>query len=174
MAHKGLRHIKTALKVHKPALRMRMTIGGIHSIPARSKPVTRKTWVSREISRAWLFTPEPNFTRFQRNVDVLKVEQPHLDVFHEVNSIIVVAQIPGTKEKDIHIDISGDILRLEADTMTRSGQVKYYKELLLPFETDTYTPFCLISSYRNGILQLELTRDKKAENEQARKDSTVQ
>lgn len=166
MARKGLRHIKTALRVHKPPLRVKVTVGGIRSIPAGSKIVARKTPpLSREISRAWLFTPEPNFTRYQQSVDVLKVEQPHLDVFPEVDSIVIVAQIPGAKEKDIHIDISGDVLRLEADTMTRSGHVKYYKELLLPFEADTYNPFSLISSYKDGILQLELTRDKEAKSE---------
>lgn len=165
MARKGLRHIKTALKVHRPALRMRMTIGGVHSRPAGPETVAKRTRLSKEIGRAWLFTPAPNFARYQRDVNVLKVEQPHLDVFHEVDSIVIVAQIPGAKEKDIHLDISGDVLRLEADTMTRSGHVRYYKELLLPFETDAYRPFCLSSYYRDGILQLELTRSKGVENE---------
>ncbi|HHT9132936.1 MAG TPA: Hsp20/alpha crystallin family protein [Candidatus Tripitaka californicus] len=152
---KGLRDIKTHLTAHRPALRLRMNIGTI------SKPLhprqTPQREVKRELSRAWLFTPEPNFARYQRNLDVLKVEHPDLDVFHEVDSLILVAQIPGTHEKAIKIEINGDVLRLEADAMTRGGHVRYYKEVLLPFEVDTSD---LSSSYKDGILQMELKRPK--------------
>ena len=152
---KGLRDIKTHLKVHKPAFRMGMNIGTV-SQPTRPRQASRRQ-IQRELSRTWLFTPEPNFTRYQQNLHVLRVEHPYLDVFHEVNSIILVAQIPGTQEKAIKIDINGDVLRLEADAMTRNGYIKYYKEVLLPFEVDTSD---LSSSYKDGILQLELNRPK--------------
>lgn len=151
---KGLRDTKTSLRVSASGrLRMRMNIGTI------SKPkATPKRQTSRELSRAWLFTPEPNFTRYQQNLQVLKVEQPHLDVFNEVDSLILVAQIPGTHEKAIQVEINGDVLRLEADAMTRNGHIKYYKEILLPFEADTAD---LSSSYKDGILQLELNRPRR-------------
>ncbi|MDI6759382.1 MAG: Hsp20/alpha crystallin family protein [Candidatus Brocadiaceae bacterium] len=155
---KGLRDIKThliRLRRNRPALRIGMNIGTTSKPPIPRQTPRRET--RRELSRAWLFTPEPNFARYQRNLDVLKVEHPDLDVFHEVDSLILVAQIPGTHEKAIKIEINGDVLRLEADAMTRGGHVRYYKEVLLPFEVDTSD---LSSSYKDGILQMELKRSK--------------
>lgn len=152
---KGLRNIKTPLTAHRATLRMGMHIGTIKK-PVHPRQTHRKQ-VQRELNRTWLFTQEPNFARYQQNLHVLKVEHPDLDVFNEVNSLILVAQIPGTHEKAINIDINGDVLRLEADAMTRNGYVKYYKEVLLPFEVDTSD---LSSSYKDGILQLELNRSR--------------
>ncbi|HHT9155617.1 MAG TPA: Hsp20/alpha crystallin family protein [Candidatus Tripitaka sp. YC43] len=165
---KGLRDIKTHLTAHRPALRLGLKLGtnvGTTSKPPHPSPVperyrarqTPRREIKKELSRAWLFTPEPNFARYQRNLGVLKVEHPDLDVFHEVDSLILVAQIPGTHEKAIKIEINGDVLRLEADAMTRGGHVRYYKEVLLPFEVDTSD---LSSSYKDGILQMELKRPK--------------
>jgi HSP20 family molecular chaperone IbpA len=117
----------------------------------------------RELGRAWLFTPEPNFARYQRNMHIQKVEQPPLDVFNDAkNSLIMIAQIPGADEKTIQVEISGDLLRLEADAITRTGPIKYYKEILLPFEVDVSD---LSSSYKDGIFQLELNRPKGVKND---------
>jgi HSP20 family molecular chaperone IbpA len=149
---KGLRDIKTALMAQKPVLRMRMNIGAINE-----RKVTARRHVQKELKRAWLFTPEPHFTRYQRNLNVQKVEHPSLDVFDEVDSLILVAHIPGAHEKAIQIEIYGDLLRLEANAMTRSGYVKYYKEVILPFEANISD---LSSSYKDGILQLELHRPR--------------
>ncbi|HHT9119673.1 MAG TPA: Hsp20/alpha crystallin family protein [Candidatus Hypogeohydataceae bacterium YC41] len=155
---KGLRDIKTPLMAHKLMLRMNMSIETINRTTHLRQTTQRQT--QRELKRAWLFTPEPNFARYQQNLHVQKVEQPHLDVFNEVNSLILVAQIPGANEKAIQIEINGDVLRLEADAMTRNGHIKYYKEILLPFEVDISD---LSSSYKDGIFQLELNRPRESE-----------
>ncbi len=153
---RGLRHIKT--------LKIGMSIGAISNSRVLAKKQTLRKRVSKELSRAWLFTAEPDFARYQQNLHVLKVEQPHLDIFNEVNSLILVAQIPGIHEKAVQIEIYGDVLRLEADAVTRSGHVRYYKEILLPFEVDTTN---ISSSYKEGILQLDLKRASEITNDKA-------
>ncbi|MEK7822364.1 MAG: hypothetical protein AAB260_04915, partial [Planctomycetota bacterium] len=55
---KGLRDIKTHLTARRPALRLGMNIGTI-SKPLHPRQTPRRE-TQRELSRAWLFTPEPN------------------------------------------------------------------------------------------------------------------
>ena len=80
---------------------------------------------------------------------VEEVREPIIDVFDEAEEINVVAEMPGIDEKDVHIEIKGDILNITADGVNR----KYQKEVLLSREAiaDQMT-----WSYKNGMLEIKM------------------
>ncbi|NQT73937.1 MAG: helix-turn-helix domain-containing protein [Chloroflexi bacterium] len=82
---------------------------------------------------------------------VTDINEPLVDVLDEGDHLMVIAEIPGVEEKNIHIEINGDILDLTAEARDR----KYIKEVLLPFAVEAGT---LQSSYRNGILEIRLMK----------------
>jgi HSP20 family protein len=86
---------------------------------------------------------------------VSDTREPLVDVFDEGEEIVVVAEIPGVQETDIHLEINGDVLALAAAGSKR----KYQKEILLPAAVD---PATQRQSYQNGYLEL---RFRKAEDE---------
>ena len=81
---------------------------------------------------------------------VAEVREPLVDLFDEQAEIIVVAELPGVAEEEIHINIQDDILSLET-----IGERKYAKEILLPKPVDGAT---LRQAYKNGILELRLKK----------------
>jgi HSP20 family protein len=81
---------------------------------------------------------------------VAEVREPLVDLFDEEQEIVVVAELPGVAEEEIHIEVQDDILSLET-----SGERKYAKEILLPEAVDATT---LRKTYRNGILELGLKK----------------
>jgi len=56
---------------------------------------------------------------------VEEVREPIIDIFDESEEIGVVAEMPGIDEKDVQIEIKGDILNITAEGKTR----KYQKEV---------------------------------------------
>lgn len=81
---------------------------------------------------------------------VAEVREPLVDLFDEGQEIVIVAELPGVDEEEIHIEVQDDILSLQA-----SGEHKYAKEILLPGVVDANT---LQKTYRNGILELRLKK----------------
>ena len=80
-----------------------------------------------------------------------KVREPIVDVFDEGEYFIVVSEMPGVEEKDIKINISGDILQIEAKSSSR----EYEKEILLKSKV---VPEPEKNSYVNGVLELKLKK----------------
>ena len=76
-----------------------------------------------------------------------------VDVLDEGDRVVVLAELPGVAEKDIHLEVKYDILELTAEARNR----KYSKEVLLPSEVEADT---MESSYRNGILEIKLRKKK--------------
>ena len=84
---------------------------------------------------------------------VEEVREPMVDVFDEKDHILIVAEMPGVEKNNIHIDIEGDALLLKAENADR----KYKKEVPLPSAVDRAS---LISSYKNGILEVKVQKMK--------------
>ncbi len=80
---------------------------------------------------------------------VAETREPLVDVLDEGERLRVIAELPGVEEKDIHLEIKGDILEFTAE----KGDRKYHKELLLPCRASLVR-----SSYRNGVLEIELAK----------------
>jgi len=81
---------------------------------------------------------------------VAEVREPLVDVFDEEQEIVIVAELPGVAEDEVHIEVQDDILSLET-----TGERKYAKEILLPEPVDAAT---LQKAYKNGILELRLKK----------------
>jgi HSP20 family protein len=81
---------------------------------------------------------------------VAEVREPLMDLFDEEQEIVLVAELPGVAEEEVHIEIEDDILSLET-----TGERKYAKEILLPEPVDAAT---LRKAYKNGILELRLKK----------------
>lgn len=82
-----------------------------------------------------------------------EVREPMVDVFEEADHILVVAEMPGVGEDDVHYELQGDLLTLTAE----SGDRKYYKELLLP---EAIPDAEVEVAYRNGVLELKIWKAK--------------
>jgi HSP20 family protein len=82
--------------------------------------------------------------------EVSDVREPLEDLFDEGQELLVVFELPGVSESEIAVELHGDILSL-----TTNGQRKYAKELLLPSAVQADS---LRTTYRNGILELRLTK----------------
>lgn len=80
---------------------------------------------------------------------VEEVREPIVDVFEEAEEIHVVAEMPGIEEKDIHLEIKGDILNISAGGEER----KYQKEVLLSRSVKSED---MTWTYRNGILEIKI------------------
>jgi len=82
---------------------------------------------------------------------VEEVREPLVDVFDEGNEVVVIAEIPGVEESDVRSELQEDILLISASHQDR----KYSKEVLLPCAVLAET---MKSSYRNGVLEIRLTK----------------
>jgi len=80
-----------------------------------------------------------------------EVREPIVDVFDEREKLVVIAELPGVEEKDIHLDVKDDIINLYAEAKDR----KYSKEVLLPSPVDANS---MESSYKNGVLEIKLRK----------------
>ncbi len=82
---------------------------------------------------------------------VTQTREPLVDVLDEGDHILVIAEIPGIEEGDVHVKVEGDILEIAASR----GARQYHKEVLLPKAAD---PEKVETSYRNGILEVRLAK----------------
>jgi HSP20 family protein len=85
------------------------------------------------------------------SVEVAEVQEPIVDVFDEGDHLMVIAELPGVEESDIHLEIKGDILGLKAEGRDR----KYSKEVLLPSEVEADS---METQYKTGILEIKLAK----------------
>lgn len=92
-----------------------------------------------------------NIKKSPKGPTVEEEREPLTDVFDEKEEVRVYAEMPGVNEEDIKLDLKGDIL----DILAKSGDKKYHKEILLPVKVKSET---LISSYKNGILEVKIRK----------------
>ncbi len=94
-----------------------------------------------------------NIKATEKGPVVAEVREPLVDVLDEGDRVVVLAELPGVEAQGVHVQVRGDILELTAEGRDR----KYRKEVLLPSPVDAAT---LESSYKNGILEVRLRKDK--------------
>ncbi len=80
---------------------------------------------------------------------VQEMSEPLIDVIEESDHVLIVAEMPGVADEDIHLDLNGDILVLHAE----NGSKKYHKEIVLPRSYDSKS---IERSCNNGILEVKL------------------
>lgn len=84
-------------------------------------------------------------------VVVSETREPLADVFDEGDEILIVFELPGVAERDIHVELNGDVLALEA----KGTRHRYDCETLLPASVD---PGSAQQSYDNGYLQIRYAK----------------
>jgi HSP20 family protein len=107
-------------------------------------------------------------------------QQIRLDVKEHDGAFEVQAEIPGVRKEDIHVDIDGNILRLEAevkqeDRQEDQGRVmrseRYYgsvsRSVQLPAEIDEAGAK---ARYENGVLALTLPKKAAGPRQRVRID----
>lgn len=92
-----------------------------------------------------------NIRRTETGPEVVETREPLADVFDEDDQILVVIELPGVAEDEIKLEITGD----DVLSLSTTGERKYAKEVLLPARVD---PASLKTAYKNGVLEVRLTR----------------
>lgn len=106
------------------------------------KPVVREFGnVKRKVSPA-------------KPLEVKEAAEPLVDIITEEEQIRVIAEVPGVDKQDIKLNVVGKTLSIRAESERR----KYSKDVELPEEVD---PKSAKASYKNGILEVTLSRIKK-------------
>jgi len=92
-----------------------------------------------------------NIKATEKGAVVAEVREPIIDILDEGEKLVVIAELPGVEEKDIHLEVKDDILSLSSEAKDR----KYSKEVLLPSPVDADSAE---SSYKNGVLEIKLRK----------------
>jgi HSP20 family protein len=77
--------------------------------------------------------------------------QPVVDIFDEETYVLLLIELPGVEEEDIHLEVNGDILMLSAANRYR----KYTGEVVLPDEVDGSS---VTSKYKNSVLEIRMSK----------------
>jgi len=95
--------------------------------------------------------PFGNIKKTPKGPVVEEVREPIVDVFDESEGTHIVAEMPGVQEKDINLEIKGDIVNISAEGENR----KYQKEVLLSQQAK---PEDMTWTYKNGILEIKIAK----------------
>lgn len=150
MRVKGLRDIKTLKDI--PNVNQRGQLRIQSSPPRGARNASTKPIAAKSTPRAWIFSPEPNFRRYQKALLIDTFQEPNTEVFPQTESVLVIAEMPGVRQReDIRLSAEHDILILEAAIDTKWGKRKFAKELLIPFPIDLEKTQI---SLNNGIIEM--------------------
>ena len=99
---------------------------------------------------------------------------PHsMDVYREKDELVVKAEIPGIKKKDLEITLEDDVLSIKAEKQqeevnedttyyTRGRHFgQYFRSMSLPFHVDSEK---ITASFRNGLLEIRLPKAEEAKS----------
>lgn len=90
--------------------------------------------------------------------EVTEEREPLVDIINKEKEIDVLAELPGVEKQDIKLNATETSLSISVDTSDR----KYRKQLRLPAEVD---PKSAKASYKNGVLEVVLTKLKPSKEE---------
>ena len=90
--------------------------------------------------------------RPERKPQAPETVEPAVDVFHEAEEIVVVAEVPGVELADLELKVDGDVLSLSTKPAARRG---YHKKIELASKVDGNS---LKATCRNGILEVHLRK----------------
>jgi HSP20 family protein len=111
---------------------------------------------------SWLTRGLGNFSR-----EFYEYITPAIDIFEDVNELVVKIDLPGYAKKDINLSIEEDILRIRAkkepDEETRIGSI-YYKQrprqidksIVLPISTQDGTKVVGAAAYVDGVVTVRI------------------
>ena len=166
---KGLKEVRTLGKIIQEKKLQDLKINIEVGDPSRR--ASEKTDTSPPV-RTWVFSEKPSFQRYQplyqkkstpeKKIEIQKIKEPEVSVFKNVHEIKVVAELPGTVEAEIHLEVFDDILVIETRGEFQGKNIHYYKEILLPFAVEAKI---IDSSFTNGVLEVTLQKKERRAHE---------
>ena len=110
------------------------------------------------------WNPFYEFTRFEKDIEkVFNIHDfyPAVDVYEDIDKIIVEAEIPGIKPKDIEITLNKNVLTIGGKRIVEEDKRKYWRtERSAGSFIRSFTLPSLVeaekidASYNNGILKV--------------------
>lgn len=89
------------------------------------------------------------FGRAGRPASLLeRVWAPVVDVYETADELVVTTELPGTKEKDVHVSIVGDVLTIK-------GERKQDRDIPLPIPVEADK---VRATFRDGVLEIRLPK----------------
>jgi len=113
---------------------------------------------------------EQAFAEFKKPAEMRGFRLPLTNIKEVENNLIVTMEIPGVESRDIHLEVTPNMLKVKAEKRTaeeikRKGFYKaeraykgFYRALTLPAIID---PKKVSSEYKDGILKVTLPVTKK-------------
>jgi len=144
----GLGNIVKTLEKSSPEFRKR-----IAETNAEIKHRLETGWNGKpEIDSGISFKPlVPEKEEKEPEAEEVPEKEPIVDIFEENDNIIVIAEIPGVREKDIKTELKDNVLEISAGGFTKS--------LTLPESSRSIAG----RTYKNGILHLKIGKEKHAD-----------
>jgi HSP20 family protein len=93
--------------------------------------------------------------------------EPLTDIINREKEVTVIAEVPGVEKKDIKLKATNAQLSIDVDTPER----KYHKKLSLPSEVK---PDVSRATYKNGVLEVKLTKTEKQKKEDEGVDISIE
>ena len=96
---------------------------------------------------------------------------PAIDVYETKDDLVITVELPGVKEKDVHLSVVGDVLSLRGQRIQEgeireenyhriehrierwSGNFERHVQLPIPVQTDK-----VHATYRDGVLEVRLPK----------------
>ncbi len=108
-----------------------------------------------------------------------RVWTPAVDMYETKDELVVTAELPGIREKDIHLSITGDMLTLKGERHwdQETKQENYYRAerwfgkferalpLPIPVQSDKVK-----ASYRDGVLMVTLPKAEEIKSKEIKID----
>jgi HSP20 family protein len=101
----------------------------------------------------------------QRPVALDRTWAPAVDIHETKDELVVTAELPGVKEKDIHLSIVGDMLSLRGQRAASSQEESYHRieRWSGSFERHIHLPIPVQAekvraAYRDGVLEIRLPK----------------
>jgi HSP20 family protein len=101
-----------------------------------------------------------------------KIRSPRMDIYEKDNKIIAEVEIPGVKPEDINIEVTDNLLKVEAKTIEEKEEKergyyrkeigkRYFKRIIaLPVDVKGNEA---VAECEDGVLRIEIPKVKKKE-----------
>jgi HSP20 family protein len=133
----------------------------------RFDPFRELTDIQAEINRAF----DSYFGLRPRPAGPERSWAPPIDVYETRDDLVVSVELPGVREKDVHVTMTGDVLNLYGQRAIAaeareenyhrierwSGTFERHVQLPIPVQADK-----IRASYRDGVLEIRLPKLEEA------------
>jgi len=103
---------------------------------------------------------EQNLEKMERALPVQRLT-PDVDIYETEQELVLLADLPGVTEQDMHLEVERGILTLEAEQAAVEGAARkaYYRQFKL---SERINADAGIAELKDGVLQLRLPKTEAA------------